>query len=206
MMRHFSPLPTSALAASACFRRPAGIPPAPVTLDSPAADTMTDFRRVPAVTINAAAAIDYANRKMIEHGIRLLLVLQHPDLVVGIITASDILGEKPMQIVQERGVRHDEIAVRDIMTPREMLEVIQMRDVLNTRVGHVVATLQRARRQHAMVVEPNDGDACQAVRGLFSASQIARQLGVPVHVGDVARTFAEIETLLNHAPSPARAF
>jgi len=48
------------------------------------------------------------------------------------------------------------------------------------------------------VVESNKGDSCQAVRGLFSTSQIARQLGVPVHVGDVARTYAEIETLLNH--------
>lgn len=198
MMRHFSPLPASTLAARACFRRPAQTSPARVALDSPAADTMTDFKRVAAVTIDRGAAIDEANRKMIENGIRLLLVAENSDIALGIITASDILGEKPMQIVQERGVRHSEIAVRDIMTPHEMLEVIQRRDVLNARVGHIVATLERARRQHAMVVEPNEGDACQAVRGLFSASQIARQLGVPVHVGDVVRTFTEIEALLNH--------
>lgn len=167
---------------------------------------MTDFNRVAAVTIEPGAALDDANRKMIESGIRLLLVVENSDIVLGIITASDILGEKPMQIVQERGVRHSEITVRDIMTPHEMLEVIQMRDVLDASVGQVIATLRRARRQHAMVVEPNEGDSCQAVRGLFSTSRIARQLGVPVHVGDVARTFAEIETLLNHAPSPARAF
>ena len=197
-MRRFSPLPTSRLAARACFRRPARAVPARVTLDSPAAETMTDFNRVAAVTIDPGAAIDHANRKMIENGIRLLLVVESPDIVLGIITASDILGEKPMQIVQERGVRHGEITVRDIMTPHEMLEVIEMRDVLNARVGHVVATLQLARRQHAMVVEPNEGDSCQAVRGLFSSSQIARQLGVPVHVGDIVQTFAEIEASLNH--------
>ena len=198
MMRRFSPLPTSRLAARACFRRPARAVPARVTLDSPAAETMTDFNRVAAVTIDPGAAIDHANRKMIENGIRLLLVVESPDIVLGIITASDILGEKPMQIVQERGVRHGEITVRDIMTPHEMLEVIEMRDVLGARVGHVVATLQLARRQHAMVVEPNEGDSCQAVRGLFSSSQIARQLGVPVHVGDIVQTFAEIEASLNH--------
>jgi len=197
-MRRFSPLPTSRLAARACFRRPARAVPARVTLDSPAAETMTDFNRVAAVTIDPGAAIDHANRKMIENGIRLLLVVESPDIVLGIITASDILGEKPMQIVQERGVRHGEITVRDIMTPHEMLEVIEMRDVLGARVGHVVATLQLARRQHAMVVEPNEGDSCQAVRGLFSSSQIARQLGVPVHVGDIVQTFAEIEASLNH--------
>jgi len=198
MARRFSPLPASTLAARACFRRPAQAVPAHVALDSPAAETMTDFNRVAAVTIDSGAAIDHANWKMIESGIRLLLVVELPDTVLGIITASDILGEKPMQIVHERGVRHSEIAVRDIMTSHQMLEVIQLCDVLNANVGHVVATLQRARRQHALVVEPNEGDICQAVRGLFSASQIARQLGVPVHVGDVARTFTEIEALLNH--------
>jgi len=165
---------------------------------------MTDFERVTAVTIDPRAAIDDANRKMIENGVRLLLVVEPPDHVLGIITASDILGEKPMQILQARGVKHDEIAVRDIMTPHEQLEVIQIRDVLKARVGHVVATLQRARRQHAMVVEPNVGDTCSAVRGLFSASQIARQLGVPVYIGDVVRTFAEIEASLNHEHHAAR--
>ena len=204
MMNHFTPLPTSTLAAEACFRRPARTTPARVALDSPAVDTMTDFKRVAAVTIDPQAAVDDANRKMIENGIRLLLVVEHHDLVLGIVTASDILGEKPMQIVQERGVRHSEITVRDIMTPHETLEVIQLRDVLGARVGHVVATLQRARRQHAMVVEPNEGDSCQAVRGLFSAAQIARQLGVPVHVGDVACTFTEIEALLNHERATVR--
>jgi len=198
-MRPFRPLATSALAATACFRRPVRTLPVRVALDSAAVDTMTDFYRVAAVTIDPGAAIDVANRKMVENSIRLLLVVEHPDAVLGIITASDILGEKPMQIVQERGVKHSEIRVRDIMTPYEMLEVIQLRDVLDAKVGDVVvATLQRARRQHAMVVEPNAGDSCQAVRGLFSASQIARQLGVPVHAGDVARTFAEIESSLNH--------
>ena len=151
-MRHFSPLPATTLVARACFRRPAHALPGHVTLDSPAVDTMTDFKRAAAVTIDSQVAIDDANRKMIESGIRLLLVVEHPDIVLGIIMASDILGEKPMQIVQERGIRHSDIAVSDIMTPHEMLEVIQMRDVLNARVGDVVATLKRAGRQHAMVV------------------------------------------------------
>jgi CBS domain-containing protein len=197
-MRHFSPLPTSALAGKACFRRPAQNSPVRAALHSPARDTMTDFKRVAAVTIDPGAAIDDANRKMIDNGIRLLLVVESSDFVLGIITASDILGEKPMQIVQERGVRHSEITVRDIMIPYEMLEVIQMRDVLDASVGQVIATLRRARRQHAMVVEPDEGDSCQAVRGLLSTSQIARQLGVPVHVGDIVQTFAEIEASLNH--------
>jgi CBS domain-containing protein len=212
MIRHFSPLPSSTLAASLCFRRAAQAVlnspvslPSRITLDSPATDVLTDFKRIAAVTIDPGAAVDDANLKMIENGIRLLLVVHDPDVVSGIVTASDIFGEKPMQIVQERGIRHNEIEVRDIMTSRSGLVVIQMRDVISARVGHVVTNLKHSGRQHAMVVEPNDGDSCQAVRGLFSASQIARQLGVPVHAGDVVRTFSEIEVLLNREHFAARA-
>jgi len=60
---------------------------------------------------------------------------------------------------------------------------------------HVVATLRRAGRQHTLVVEQNSNGQ-QVVRGLFSATQIARQLGVAIQTDEVARTFYEIEAHL----------
>lgn len=33
--------------------------------------------------------------------------------------------------------------------------------------------------------------------GVFSASQVARQLGIPLHTTEVARTFAEIEAVIS---------
>jgi hypothetical protein len=55
----------------------------------------------------------------------------------------------------------------------------------------VLETLRRAGRQHALVVER------AMVRGIFSISQIARQLGVSVPAGgEVALTFSEIEAAL----------
>lgn len=196
-MRYFSPLHAPIVAPRACFRVARAVPPR-VELWSPALDVMTDFDSVRAVTVDPRASIDDANRTMIKNGVRLLLVVASDELIAGVITATDVLGEKPMQIVQQRGVKHSEIEVCHIMTPKEMLETIEMREALDAKVGHIVATLKRAHRQHAIVVERAMSDGCYAVRGLFSASQIARQLGVPVHVGDVARTFAEIEMLLNN--------
>ena len=82
--------------------------------------------------------------------------------------------------------------VRDVMTPATQVEVIALSDVEGARVGHVLETLRRAGRQHALVV-----DAERMVRGIFSISQIARQLGVSVPAGgEVARTFSEIEAAL----------
>ena len=83
------------------------------------------------------------------------------------------------------------------MTPRDRLEVINIKDVMEVKVGHVVATLKKAGRQHAVVVEVDEAGK-QILRGLFSATQIARQLGVQIRTTEVARTFAEIEAILNH--------
>jgi hypothetical protein len=85
--------------------------------------------------------------------------------------------------------------VRDIMTPQERLDVLMMHDVRSAKVGHIVATLRRSGRQHAIVVDA-DAKGAQTVRGVFSATQIARQLGVSIPSSETARTFAEIESLL----------
>ena len=83
------------------------------------------------------------------------------------------------------------------MTPQSAVEVVDIRDVLRARVGHVVETLKHSGRQHALVVESDLVSGRELVRGIFSASQIARQLGVVIHPEEVARTFAEIEAVLS---------
>jgi hypothetical protein len=45
-------------------------------------------------------------------------------------------------------------------------------------------------------VVATEADGRQVLRGIFSASQIARQLGVQIATHEMARTFAEIEALI----------
>jgi hypothetical protein len=138
---------------------------------------------------------------MISRGVRLLLVVDVRDTVVGLLTATDVLGEKSLRVAVERGIKRDELTAGDLMTPAESVEVIALRDVEGARVGHVLETLRRAGRQHALVVEEEvaagPGPRRAAVRGIFSVSQLARQLGLLLpQAGEVARTFAEIEAAL----------
>ncbi len=92
-------------------------------------------------------------------------------------------------------MRHEELSVRDIMVTTEELDAVHLSDVLRSEVGHVVATLKACGRQHALVMEEG-ADGGLAVRGIFSASQIARQMGIPLQTAEVARTFAEIEAAI----------
>jgi len=103
-------------------------------------------------------------------------------------------------------MRRDELTVADIMIPAERVEVIAAADLAGVRVGHVVETLRRAGRQHALVVDFDHLPSVRPlapptrramVRGIFSLSQIARQLGLSVATGgEVARTFSEIEAAI----------
>jgi hypothetical protein len=85
--------------------------------------------------------------------------------------------------------------VRDIMSTQRELEVLNIQDVRKATVGDVVASLKKANRQHTLVVsEATDGR--QSVCGLFSITQIARQLGAQVQSFELARTFSEIEAVI----------
>jgi CBS-domain-containing membrane protein len=188
-------LPSGVLQPGVGYAQPTQAVPDKVRLDDAAANVMTDLTRVTAVIILPGDTVDEAHRRMVQRGVRLLLVVDQDRKVVGLITATDILGEKPVLAASQRGLRRQEVMVRDIMTPQERLEVLDVADVRVAKVAHIVATLRKAGRQHAMVVE-RDGHGQQTVRGLFSATQIARQLGIAIQTSEVARTFSEIEAML----------
>jgi len=195
VLRDYSPMRFDKLQPGVGYAQPTQAVPDKVTLDDAAASVMTDLTRVTAIIILSGDTVDEAHRRMIQRGVRLLLVVDQDRKVLGIITAPDILGEKPVLAASERGLRRQEVLVRDVMTPQEKLEVLEMADVRAAKVGHVVATLKKAGRQHAVVVE-RDARGRQLVRGLFSATQVARQLGVTIQTSEIARTFSEIESML----------
>jgi CBS domain-containing protein len=168
--------------------------------DSPALAVMTDLRSAVAIRVDPLAGIDEANRTMIAHGIRALFVVDERRRVVGLVTSYDVLGETPMQAIQQRGIRHDEVTVGDIMTPADRLEYLALKDVRRASVGDVVVTLVHAGRQHAIVCDDDGTTATRrekVVGGLFSLTQIARQLGVPLDATEMRRSFAWIESALS---------
>jgi CBS domain containing-hemolysin-like protein len=165
-----------------------------LTLDSRALSVMTDFAIVPAATIEPDASVEDANRSMIRRGVRSLIVIDHAHGVLGIITATDVLGERPMQVALERNLKRHEVAVREVMTPLERIEALPIDALIDAKIGHVAATLAKAGRQHALVVE--SGAAGDSVRGIFSLTQIAADLGIAIESTAVAGTFAEVEAAL----------
>ena len=194
MLRQYTPLAAFSLAhyATTTLVRPA---PNPVTLDSPGIEVMTDLSQVAAVTIESSASLVSANDYMIARGVRSLFVATPEGRVSGLITAADVLGERPVRVSHARGVGRNELQVADVMTPIDAVAAMKLEDVRAAKVGHIVASLKQAGRQHGLVAEIRSPSEV-SIRGIFSATQIARQLGVALQIPELARTFAEVEQII----------
>ena len=164
--------------------------------ESPAIEAMTDLGRVSAATISANATMAEANSTMIARGVRLLLVTGEGGRLEGLATARDTLGEKPMQLAQARGVKPGELSVANLMCPVGDIDMLSLKEVMNARVVYILDALKSLVRQHILVEDTDPTTGTPRVRGIFSATQIGRLLGVPVQTFDLARTFGEIEAAL----------
>ena len=190
----YRPLPKTPISPMGCHLLEAFNPPA-VNVDSPAILVMTDLSQVPSATIVTDATLDEANHSMLVRGVRLLLVVGERNNIVGVVTSVDILGEKPVLVAQNRQSKRSDLCVADVMVPVDKMDALGIEDVRKACVGNIVASLKADGRAHAIVVgQGRDGK--QTLLGIFSASQIARQLGVQIHTHEIARTFAEIEAVI----------
>jgi CBS-domain-containing membrane protein len=190
----YKPLPLRIIKADAGFHRPRSTYK-PVQADSPAIESMTDLQKFSVSTISVDATVSQATQKMVARGVRLLLVANYIGEILGVITARDTMGERPIKHLQQNGGKHGDLTVRDCMTPVNKVEVLSLKEVQRAKVGHIVATLESSGRQHAIVVDA-DANGEELIRGIFSITQIGRQLGMTLEVFDVAKTFAEIDATL----------
>jgi CBS-domain-containing membrane protein len=173
-----------------------------INLESAAVSLMTDLRQLPAVRIAEDRTLAEAESHMVAAGVRLLFVVDARDLLIGLVTAYDLAGEKPLV----KSIAHDAhpdlhapspVRVRDIMQPVESWRGIDYPSVQRARVGDIVQTFEQLGQPHLLVFENTEGET-PVVRGLFSATQLERVLGVHFNLMARPGSFAEIEQVLSH--------
>ena len=146
-------------------------PPELVHFHDSAMLVFTDFSRVFPVTVTADRPIDDALQDMKNSGVRLLIVVNNKHRMIGLISADQIMGNDPVRLAEDRQLDHSQITVEMLMQPQKAIQVLEMSHLRDARVGHIVATLHSLEQKHLLVVDAG------VVSGLFSASQISRQLG-----------------------------
>jgi len=187
---------------SVCLMRSDMLAVPQVTLDDPASTVITDLRRVATLTVPADTRIDAALERMIHGGVRLLFVVDQQFTLLGLITAHDIEGERPMQFLHSHGaavgdLRRSDIRVGDLMEPVRDWRMLLSSSLFGARVGDLVATFAGSGRRHLVVVEP-ERDGSHRLCGLCSARRLERALGQPLDTGPSARNFAQLVQAIEH--------
>jgi len=170
MRSAYTPRDCIPLQASLPIERPEQLPELVHFHDS-AMLVFTDFSRVSPVSITNDRSIEYALRKMKNAGVRLLIVVDKKHRMTGLITADQIMGDDPIRLAEDNQLDHSQITVGMLMQPQGDIQVLELSHLRDAMVGHIVATLHQLEQKHVIVVDQG------TVSGLFSASQISRQLG-----------------------------
>jgi CBS domain-containing protein len=142
----------------------------------PALTVMTDFRERASVTVPDTASIDEALEHMRHTGVRCAFAIDdRRRIVVGLITAYDIIGEKPMQYMQSMAMPRREVLVRDIMQEISECRVADIKQIERATVFAVSSMFARTRLTHVPVMETGETGE-QRLRGLLSAAKVKRLL------------------------------
>jgi CBS-domain-containing membrane protein len=146
-------------------------PPELVHYHDSAMLVLTDFSRVNPVTTTTDQSIEHALQSMKNAGVRLLIVVDDNQRMIGLVSADQIMGDDPVRLAENRQLDHSEITVGMLMQPLQDIKVLELHHLRDARVGHIVATLHDLEAKYVLVVDHD------IVCGLFSANQISRQLG-----------------------------
>jgi CBS domain-containing protein len=163
------------LVTNTCFQI-SGLDPWHADPQDPALTVMTDFRERASVTVPETALIDEALEHMRHTGVRCAFAIDdRRSIVVGLITAYDVTGEKPMQFMQAEAIPRREVQVRDIMREISECPVADIKQIELATVAAVSNMFAKNQLTHVPVVETSDNGE-QRLRGLLSAAKVKRLL------------------------------
>jgi len=186
MLPDYGPRETVTLSANLPLEHPDELPEL-VHLNDPAMLVLTDFNRVHPATIGADRSIEYALCKMRSLNVRLLIVVDQNKNMVGLISAYQILDSEPVRLEQVDKLDHGQVTVKMLMQPANQIRALEIHHLRDARVGHIVATLHDLEQIYLLVVDNG------VISGLFSASQISKQLGRDImDLEEPAHSLAEL--------------
>ncbi|MEO8333154.1 MAG: CBS domain-containing protein [Gallionella sp.] len=153
-----------------------GFEPWYVRAEDPALLVMIDFRTRSSVTVSETAPVDEALEHMKHAGVRCAFVVdEKKKVVVGMLTAYDILGEKPQQHMHFTGVSHEDVLVKDVMQKISDWRVANIKDIEQSTVGDIFEVFTKTGMSHLPVMETTENNELR-LRGLLSFSKVKRLL------------------------------
>jgi CBS domain containing-hemolysin-like protein len=148
-----------------------------IGLDSKAETIFTDFNLHKPFTLDADVSAIEAERMMQKSHVRLKFVIDKNAHFRGIVSLSDLNNQEILKRIAN-GEKREEISVEDFMIPRDKLFALDYSDLEHATIADIVEALQHSHQQHCLVVDEHK------IRGIFSASDITRKLGLAINIAN----------------------
>lgn len=159
-----------------------------LSLHSPAMEVFTDFCRQQPLMVEQNTTVEVAHEMMRRTHTELFLVIDAQEAFRGILSQDDLESEKAMQEIGQSRMRHKDLTVERVMTPRNRLRAIDFREFQLANIGDVLARLRENGEQHMLVAETKK----PSIRGVVSVDGIARRMHAPVVFSERALSFSDI--------------
>ncbi len=149
-----------------------------ITLDSPAKMIFTDFKYSKPLTIESSLLATEAERLMQKAHVRLKFILNEKSHFLGIVSLEDLSKQNMLKEIAKGYHTLEELKVTDFMSSRDKIRAIDYKDIINLSINDVIHALQENHEQHCLVLESDK----HRIRGIISASDIARKLHIPINI------------------------
>ena len=148
-----------------------------LTLNSSALEIFTDFKKHVPLTIDGSLPATDVEAQMRKAHVKMKLVVDAANEFIGTISLDDLDEQHFMQRIAAGSLRH-EILVSDLMQSKEHIMALSLDDLERASIGDVIKALQKHGQQHCLVVDRSG----RQIRGLISASDVARRLHIPIRI------------------------
>ena len=188
----FKPLPLSSL------DRAPRLPQSNRTAEPhhPALSLLTDLQQSACVVASHLDGLEQTLHLMMRSGVRMAFVSGADGALVGMVSAEDIQGERPVLRASSQHVPHRELTLVDVMVPVSSWDVVDLSAVRTARLGDIAATMHEHNLRYLLVTQAKSGHTF--LRGLFSARRLEMALGQTINGDAHSRSFAELESVLAH--------
>lgn len=162
-------------------------------LDSPARLVVTDFLTHRPLTLKPVVSVDNAIAAMRQAHVRSVLVSDDAGSFRGIVTVADLESRKVLSLATSSGQARSDLTIGELMTPKDKLRGVPIGAIDKGSIGELLQTLKHEGQPHMLVVDPDS----HCIRGIISASDIARRLRVPVEINQRATSFRELVEVIS---------
>jgi CBS domain-containing protein len=157
-----------------------------LSLTSRATTVLTDFSKNRPLVIDASANAVEAEYLMKKAHVRLKIVVDSSNQFLGVVSLADLHNQEIVKHVAE-GFTRDELTVSEFMRSKRDLKALSWQKFKDASISSLVRALHTFKEQHVLIVDEDIGE----VRGIVSASDIARQLHLAINLNELI-TFSDV--------------